>query len=108
MAEQTGEHQEQGRAQAGGDGGTRSAQEQMQQEMQTLREDLQRVQRDLQQMAESAVGYGRESYEQARRAASEQMETGIEQVEQYMQERPLTTVLIAFGIGLITGTLFRR
>lgn len=91
-----------------GKGSQERSSEQLQEEMHTLREDLRKVQGDLQQIAESAVSWGRESYEQARDVASHRMETGMDQVEQYVRQRPITMVLTAFGIGLLMGAIFRR
>lgn len=118
MAEQSPQSQSQGQETAQGSPGRSSSSEgqeqggrsseQLQKEMQRLREDLRKVQGDLQQIAESAVGWGRQSYEQARDLASQRVETGMDQIEQYVRERPITTVLVAFGLGLITGTIFRR
>lgn len=84
------------------------SEEDLQADMEALKSDLRKVQSDLQQVAQSMVGWGRQSYEQARQQAGSQMENGMEQVETYVRERPIATVLTAFGIGMVAGILFRR
>lgn len=71
------------------------------QEMNALRDDLKKVQNDLRELGQTIVDTGRDS-------AREQWESGNEQFQKYVQERPLHVVLGAFIAGLVAGMIFRR
>ena len=90
------------------EGQSNRSDEQLQQEMQALKADLQKVQSDLQEIAQSVVGWGRQSYQQARSTASERVESSMDQLEHYVRERPLKTVFGALGIGVLAGMILRR
>lgn len=73
------------------------------------------VTKDLQEMGEIAKDAARETLGQLRENASEFCEAGQDKVqragrsfEQYIQERPLKSILIATGIGLLLGRFFMR
>ncbi len=68
------------------EGQSNRSDEQLQKEMQALKADLQKVQSDVQEIAQSVVGWGRESYKHARHTASERVETGMDQLEKYVQD----------------------
>jgi len=73
------------------------------------------VTKDLQEMGEIAKDAARETLGQLRENASEYCEVGQDKVqqagrsfEQYVQERPIKSILIATGIGLLLGRFWMR
>lgn len=95
-------------------------------EMETLRQDLAAIRDDLARLrqagndaASEAVGTARERLEKETERLMERLKSAAEQaedrgmrvlhdVEQQIEERPLTTLLSSFGLGVIVGWLFSR
>ena len=74
-----------------------------------------KVTKDLQEMGEIAKDAAQERLGQLRENASEYCEQGqgkVQQVErsfeQYIRERPLKSILIAAGVGMLLGRFWRR
>ena len=78
----------------------------MRDEMDLLKSDLARIKDDLGMMAEHVTGRARAGASVARDHAQTRFNDYHDSVEQYIEEKPLTTVLAAFGIGLLLGKIF--
>ncbi|HEY3244886.1 MAG TPA: DUF883 C-terminal domain-containing protein [Phycisphaerae bacterium] len=80
-----------------------------------LREKAEQVGQSIRDMAEAARDTGREQIDRAKERAVEYYEEGREHVrlwgenvEAYVQEQPLRALLIAAGVGLLLGVMWRR
>lgn len=78
----------------------------LQDEVSALKADLSKVQTDIQSIAQSLMGMGKDSAKEYRDLASQRMESGLDAVEKYIEQRPVTTVLAAFVVGMLAGKLF--
>ncbi|MGA2258591.1 MAG: hypothetical protein ABSG53_28330 [Thermoguttaceae bacterium] len=80
-----------------------------------LGEQAKEVTEDLQNMGETVRDAAREKLGQVGEKASEYCEQGQEKVhgvacqcEQFLRQKPLTSVLIAVGIGWLLGRFWKR
>jgi len=80
-----------------------------------LKEDLSAVRADLASLTESlsamakAQGHeGVEALQGAAKQAQAQARNTADSVGQHIAERPLSSVLVAFGVGLLLGRLLNR
>lgn len=77
-------------------------------DLETLRDDVSHLTETLKHMASAR---GNEAYERLRQTA-DQTRTRVRETASaaahQVEERPLTSVLIAFGIGLLLGIVFDR
>ncbi|WP_370203255.1 DUF883 family protein [Alloalcanivorax venustensis] len=84
-------------------------------ETEALKKDMDQLRRDLgalteafkrnsQQRAQAGVEHARDQFDQVRRQAEGQ----AEQVGSHIKERPFTSLLSAFGVGLLIGKLISR
>lgn len=99
---------------------------QLREEMNTLKEDLAGLKGDLQSITEALKGEGSERFdelkqrlrsgaeaqaeraERAYRRATARGEAALDEARECFEERPLTTVLGAFALGLLLGKLMDR
>ena len=86
-----------------------------QQEQANLRETAAQVGENLRDIGSQVKDQATQSYEHMRDQASEYYEEGrrrameMEQsLEQYVQEKPIQSLLIAAGIGMLLGMLWKR
>lgn len=102
------------------------ANEDLKKEIESLKEDLASVRGDLSRLreagtaaAEDAVGSVRERLEQETSRLLERLQGAAEEaggrgrrvidgVEHELEERPMTTLLSSFGIGVLVGWIFSR
>jgi ElaB/YqjD/DUF883 family membrane-anchored ribosome-binding protein len=77
-------------------------------ELQTLREDLAKLQTDLRAVAQSMVESGKRQAKQTGQRLNEQMESTLDTVQDYIEERPIATVAIAFMTGMLMGRILGR
>jgi ElaB/YqjD/DUF883 family membrane-anchored ribosome-binding protein len=80
-----------------------------------LRNQAQQVTKDLQDLGGAAKGAAQEKLGELREIASEYCEQGRDKVhgiacacEQFLQQRPLTSVLLAAGVGWLLGRFWKR
>ena len=81
----------------------------------SLREEIERQRRELDSLVdrlkEGAGGLGAEAYEQMRDTTSKARERAkdtIQVVGHKIEERPFTSLIITFVVGLVLGALFGR
>lgn len=77
-------------------------------DLNTLRDDVSHLTDTLKHMASAR---GNEAYERLRQTADQtrtRVRDGANAAAQQVEERPLTSVLIAFGVGLLLGIVFDR
>ena len=80
-----------------------------------LKDSASQVGQDLRNLGSQARDAATQSYEQLKEQAGEYYEQGrqrydeIEQsLEQYVQEKPIQSLLIAAGVGMLLGILWKR
>tara|TARA_R110000850_G_scaffold36131_4_gene96000 strand:+ start:1141 stop:1389 length:249 start_codon:yes stop_codon:yes gene_type:complete len=77
-------------------------------ETEALKKDMDQLRRDLGALTEAfkrnSQQHARDQFDQVRRQAEGQ----AEQVGSHIKERPFTSVLSAFGVGLLIGKLISR
>ena len=77
-------------------------------EMDALKADMQKIQEDLRELAQTLVQRGRASANEFQDRARAQVESSVEQLHDYVEERPMTVVAGAFAAGLVFGMIFGR
>ncbi len=95
-------------------------------EVQTLKEDVNKLRADLGELLETARAEGKRRVGESRQRIREGVMNRIDQFKEVLdnarqcgqkarekaqekiEQRPITTVLAAFGIGLIVGRLFMK
>lgn len=80
-----------------------------------LRNKAQQVGQQLREVGDQVRSTAQEQYEQLRTQASEYYETGRQRameweqsLENYVREQPVKSLLIAAGVGVILGALWKR
>ena len=86
--------------------GNKTNKSEMQSEMDALRSDMAKIQKDLHALTDTLVDLGKGRARDVKHQVESQFESGLDAVETYIEEKPMTTVLIAFGIGLLVAKLF--
>lgn len=86
-----------------------------QKDIEALHAELGQLRKDMASMAgtlrDMASDFGASAYQRVRASASEarhRAERAAEEVSSTIEERPLTSLLVAFVVGLLLGTLFGR
>jgi ElaB/YqjD/DUF883 family membrane-anchored ribosome-binding protein len=86
---------------------TKSA-EDLQADFEQLREDMSALMKTVTRMADNGQREGLAKIKQAGAAATDRARHGIESAENTIVQNPLTSVLVAFGGGLLIGKLLSR
>jgi ElaB/YqjD/DUF883 family membrane-anchored ribosome-binding protein len=92
---------------------------QFESEFDTVRDDLTKLSNDIASLAESLkegatdaarekLAAARDRFERLTEEARTRSEEHLDNLAATIEERPLTSVLIAFGVGIILGRLFDR
>ena len=74
-------------------------------EFDKIKED---IKKDIAAIAKSASRSGTKIYDELKDGAVSRGREGLATVEQQVMERPVTSLLVAFGVGLVLGKLFDR
>ena len=77
----------------------------IQSELVNLKNDLRKVKDDLRSIADALMDQGRSSASEMRDRVQERMEGGLETVQEYLEQRPITSLLVVLGVGLLVGKL---
>jgi ElaB/YqjD/DUF883 family membrane-anchored ribosome-binding protein len=80
----------------------------LQDDIESLREDLAKVKGDIREIADTLVNMGRHQAQQMSDRVSHQVESGLDSIQEYVERRPVATLAMAFGVGLLAGKLFGR
>jgi ElaB/YqjD/DUF883 family membrane-anchored ribosome-binding protein len=82
---------------------------------QQLKESAQQVKENLRDMGSQVRDVASQQYDNLRQQASDYYEQGRQRaqeweqgLEQYVQEKPIQSLLIAAGVGLLIGMLWKR
>jgi ElaB/YqjD/DUF883 family membrane-anchored ribosome-binding protein len=78
------------------------------QEIDTLKSDLRKLQSDVRDITDTLWNMGRESYSETSEQLHSQLDSSMQQAQDYVQRRPLATVAGCFIGGFILGKLFSR
>ncbi|MCE3258059.1 MAG: hypothetical protein K0Q64_2142 [Nitrobacter vulgaris] len=73
-----------------------------------LREDMAALMKTVSRMADNGQREGLAKIKNVGTAATDSARQGLEKAESTIVQNPLTSVLIAFGSGLLIGKLFSR
>jgi ElaB/YqjD/DUF883 family membrane-anchored ribosome-binding protein len=73
----------------------------------SLKADMASLRDDLKRTGEHAAGRARAEARTAKDALEARMQATANSMEQQVLERPLTSVALAFGVGLLVGKLWR-
>ena len=74
-------------------------------ELAAMKEDLSRLQEDLRSFAGTLVDQGKEKAVAAGETISDNVEAGLSSARDYVEERPLTMMLVALGVGVLLGRI---
>ena len=74
----------------------------------TIKADLAALRDDFSSIASARVRDGAVSVRKAAKAVQESAASAVDRVDHFIAERPLTSVLIAFGAGVLTAFVVRR
>ena len=77
-------------------------------ELAQLRDDFNALRSDLQQLLQVTLQDGKKKISTVANDVTDQGKALAEQVETQIRERPLQTVLTAFGIGYLLGKVLQR
>ncbi|MFO0874929.1 MAG: hypothetical protein U0575_13295 [Phycisphaerales bacterium] len=77
-------------------------------DLESLKADLAALRDDLASLSKSFLGQGADSARAAKSAVEERVGRAADSIEQFVEERPFTTVLIAFGAGMLAASILRR
>jgi ElaB/YqjD/DUF883 family membrane-anchored ribosome-binding protein len=77
-------------------------------ELDVLKSDMSKVKSDLESLVESLIGRGKSESHAMADATRVKVKDGVSSVENYIEDRPFTTVLVALGVGLLVGKFFSK
>lgn len=78
----------------------------LREDVDTLKADLMRIRDDMSLIADSLRTRVRSQAHSTKESAQNRYQESVDSIEQCVQEKPLTTVLVAFAAGLLLGKLF--
>lgn len=77
-------------------------------DLDTIKADIAALRDDLGSMTSAAVRDGAKSMRNATKAVRDSAATAVDQVQGFVEERPVTSILLAFGAGMLAASLLRR
>ncbi len=77
-------------------------------ELKSLKEDLMAVKQDIHNVTTGALQQGREVASHVKDQAAEQLDQHVKSTRDYVQKNPLTSTLVAAGVGIVAGVLLGR
>lgn len=77
-------------------------------EMDELRGDLNKLRDDLRSMADTVVGRGREQAEHAQQQMRQNWDHSVRTLQKQVEEKPVSTMIGAFVVGIILGRLLGK
>ena len=80
----------------------------LRQDVESLRDDLNQLRSDLGGMTSQLYSRAREGVGGAMEYAQDQGSEALKNIQHHIEDRPLASVGIALGVGLLIGALLRR
>lgn len=77
-------------------------------DIETIKADIATLRDDLGSMTSDAMRNGVKSIRTASKLAKDKAASAVEQMQTFVEERPMTSILMAFGAGVIASHLLRR
>lgn len=77
-------------------------------ELEAIKADLAALRGDVSSLSKSLLDSGVRKARAARKAVEHEITEATESVENFVQDRPFTTLAIAFGAGALAAVLLRR
>jgi ElaB/YqjD/DUF883 family membrane-anchored ribosome-binding protein len=77
-------------------------------DLEQLRDDMGAMMKTVSRMANNGQKEGLEKLKSASTVAADQARQGVEVAEQSISQNPFTSVLVAFGAGLLIGKLIKH
>lgn len=77
-------------------------------ELRTLREDLAKIQTDLRGLAQTMMDASKQQAKETGQRINEQVHSGMESAQEYIEKRPITTMAVAFATGMMLGRILGR
>lgn len=77
-------------------------------EIEAIKADLAALRDDMSSLSRSLMERGTKKARAARKAVEAQVAEATDTVEEFVQERPFTTLAVAFGAGALFAVLLRR
>ncbi len=74
----------------------------------TIKADIAALRDDIGAITASAMRDGADTVRKAGKAARDMVASALEQVQGFVEERPVTSIFIAFGAGVLASSLLRR
>lgn len=80
----------------------------LKEELNSLKSDISALGKTLSKFARDSANDGRETLRNAAERSKKQVQEGLHTVEKQVEERPITSLAIALGVGFILGRLLDR
>jgi len=77
-------------------------------DVQALKKDLAELRDDIAAMGGTMVSEGKKRASKMRASVEDSVESSVETVRDTIEERPFTSLLVAFGAGLVFGKFLDR
>jgi ElaB/YqjD/DUF883 family membrane-anchored ribosome-binding protein len=77
-------------------------------DIKTIKADIGNLRDDISSMTATAMRDGVKSLRNASNLANDKVASAVGQVHDFVEERPMTSLLIAFGAGFVAAYLLRR
>lgn len=77
----------------------------LREELNALKADLTNIKDDIKSMADTAMYRAREEARAARDQTRAKVQSSLGSVEEYVEEQPLTSIMVAFAVGLVLGKI---
>lgn len=87
-------------------GGSTSAKNQLEMDVDSLKSDLNKIKDDLRRLTENAMDRAQNRARSVKATAEGKYEEGRESIEEYIERRPMTSILVAFGVGVLVSKIF--
>jgi ElaB/YqjD/DUF883 family membrane-anchored ribosome-binding protein len=85
-----------------------SSEDRLNNEVQSLKADLAAIKQDIGGLGSAAYDRGQEFAENVRDQARDQWEQGVDSVQEFCSQKPVTAGLIAVGVGFLLGAYLSR
>jgi len=90
------------------DGATTKENANLRDDLDALRKDVAKLSEDVRSIAGDRIGAARDRARDTANWARERGEAAANEVGHRIEERPLTSVAVAFGVGMVIGRLLDR